>query len=36
VVGELKALNGQHKTFDDATRYLLELKKNLQKAQGGD
>jgi hypothetical protein len=36
VVGELRALNGQHKTFEDAIRYLLELKKNLQKARGGD
>jgi hypothetical protein len=36
VVGELKALNGQHKAFDDAIRYLLDLKKNLQKARGGD
>jgi hypothetical protein len=31
VVGELRALNGQHKTFDDAIRYLIELKKKAQK-----
>jgi predicted CopG family antitoxin len=30
IVGELRALNGQHKTFDDAIRYLIELKKKAQ------